>query len=446
MLTTTPPPRAVVVVRRVLAASAACLSGLLLWNNLHQAVFRVNAPQSHTMETVLERMIESMLSEATRTRGDRMTATSAPDDDDDDDDTVIVPRAFDPWPPHDVRPLPCFDPLAEVNSTKNETWWSGPVQKRPPLDGRGLFYLKLTKTASSTSAGVHLRVARRLAQRLRRRQHDDNDNNATTAPTDWPVCRSRFLHGFAGPKMFRYARRDRTRSYLWTTLRQPTARYVSEFLHFQVGRRGADPRRTWKSFLRRGPHSDHHSLSWLSVRGYRYGRSDPYRTARSVLAEYDFIGLVERYDESLVLLSLLLRVPLRDVLYLPSKVSGAYDDLCAYIPTADVVPPAMRAYVNGSEWRAYVAPEAALWEAVNVSLDMTVEALGRDVVRRRLTRFRTVQRRVQDVCDDSTTNPCVSVNGTRRRVVETDYCYVGDMGCGWECIDRVADEMGLPSS
>ena len=36
---------------------------------------------------------------------------------------------------------------------------------------------------------------------------------------------------------------------------------------------------------------------------------------------YGFVGVAERYDESMVMLSFLLRIPLSDVLYLKSKES-----------------------------------------------------------------------------------------------------------------------------
>mmetsp|Transcript_4435 Transcript_4435/g.9210 ORF Transcript_4435/g.9210 Transcript_4435/m.9210 type:complete len:449 (-) Transcript_4435:315-1661(-) len=363
---------------------------------------------------------------------------------------TIQPRAFHAWPIA-AAPLPCVDPFAEVNVSANETWWQGPVQKRPPLAGQGLLYLKLTKSASTTASGVHLRVAQKLAQR---RQHSTQQQqqqqqssrtagttNITTTP--WPVCRVRFLHGWAGPRMFRYQQRDRTTtgggSFLWTTVRQPTARYVSEFFHFHVGRAHRPATgRSFQHFCRRGPHADHHSLSWLSVRGYRYGKSDPWQTARDIVQDYDFIGVVERLDESLVVLSMLLHIPLRDVLYVSSKVSGTYDDLCIKIPPTKLTVP-MKEYIASEEWQAYIAPEVALWKAANASLDLTVTRLGRARVATALQQFQSVMAVVHTKCSD-VRFPC-SANGTRND--ESD-CFVKDMGCGWGCIDRIADEMGLP--
>ena len=431
------------------ALSALGLSALFFFSNLTGALNHHDGIPLDSKQ--VEQMITSLLSSTasygqTNTSQRQQPLQPQPID-------GVVPRAFEPWPAD--TPLPCFDPHAEVDVTKNETCLSGTFQKRPPLAGQGLFYLKLTKSASSTAAGVHLRIARNAAQRQtvatwpacppvgplygwagRNTLHHH-------AESAGPMCRVRFLHGWAGPKMFRYSRRDRLNggSFLWTTLREPTARAVSEFFHFQVGRRRvAVNEQAWKRFARHGPHADHHSLSWLAVEGYRYGTSDPMATANAILQQYDFIGLVERLDESLVVLSLLLGVPLRDVLYLPAKLAGTYDDLCVKIPPARLKPP-MLAHIQSDEWQSYVAPEVALWKAANASLDLTIDQLGRGRVEPALQRFRDVMQVIQKTCGGGVTRfPC-GADGVPNN--ETD-CLFRDMGCGWDCIDRVADEMNLP--
>ena len=45
-----------------------------------------------------------------------------------------------------------------------------------------------------------------------------------------------------------------------------------------------------------------------------------------ILDNYDFIGVTDRFDESLVVLQLLLGLETSDILYLSSKKSGNYDD------------------------------------------------------------------------------------------------------------------------
>jgi hypothetical protein len=372
------------------------------------------------------------------TAGKILAAAAPPND----QDSSLVPRSWPAWPRH--RPLPCPNPWTNVQDGQH--WYDRPVLKRPAT--QGLFYLKLCKTASSTAAGIQIRLARNLARR--QPPHPtasvaalENEHAAT-----WPVCQTRFLHGWAGPRMYRFGDRDRKASFLWTTLREPTARYVSEFFHFHVSRKDTPvdvPHLV--HFLRRGRHADHHSLSWLAVHGYRYGKSNPLATAKLILQDYNFIGVTERMDESMVVLSMLLGVPLRDVLYLSTKQSGSYDagaskDMCVRIARSNLTV-GMRQHLESDEWQAYVAPEYALWRAAHASLDLTIQKLGREEVSASLARFQQAQAAVLSTCGGNVTKfPCTA-EGVRIPNEETD-CMVEDMGCGLDCIDRVADELGLP--
>ena len=314
-------------------------------------------------------------------------------------------------------PLPCFDPTDGLDLNWND---KRRIQKKPA--SQGLFYLKLLKTASSTAASVHLRIAHNLA-----RNHP------------YPICRVRYLHGWAGPRMFHYNDRDRAASWLWTLVRDPKARLLSEFYHFDVSRQNQTDFRT---FLRTNKHMDHHSLSWLSPTGYRFGKSRPIPTANAILKDYDFIGVTERFDESIVVLMLLLDLTLADILYVTAKASGGWDDgefqnRCFHIlPT--VKTPEMTAYFNSFEWQVYARPEIALHQAANHSLDLTIAQLGRPRVERLVQQLRRAGTIVNERCRHVRL-PCSSTGEKRE---ETD-CLSADMGCGFECLDQVATELGL---
>jgi hypothetical protein len=336
----------------------------------------------------------------------------------------VLARAFDPWPAN--RSIPCFDPQEHPGG---KHWTHKRVQKKPAA--QGLFFLKLLKTASSSSAGLHLRIARNLAQRTH---------------TDYEICRSRFLHGWAGPRMYKYGQRNRTESFLWTMLREPTARYASEFFHFEVSRANVAPSDdNFIHFLQKGKHADHHYLSWLSTAGYKFGRSDPVQSSNSILSDYDFIGVTERMDESAVCLMMLLRLKVADILHLSSKNSGGYDDgafknQCVYI-TPTIISEGIRDYFASDEWQRYVQPERALYEAANRSLDLTIEKLGRDVFQANLARYRHAQQWVKKRCLSKTAFPCTDT-GKRIKDNATD-CLSSDLGCGFACIDEVSTELGL---
>lgn len=334
----------------------------------------------------------------------------------------VLARAFEPWPAN--RTIPCFNP--QERSFKMH-WSHRRSQKTPTSEG--LFFLKLLKTASSSSASLHLRLARNLAK-----------------GTDYEICRSRYQHGWAGPKMYKYGQRNRSQSFLWTVLREPTARYASEFFHFEVSRAEVAPSdENFIHFLKSGKHSDHHYLSWLSTGGYQFGRSDPVRCSNDILSDYDFIGVTERLDESAVCLMMLLRLKLADILHLSSKNSGGYDDgayrnRCVYIaPT--VLSSGMNDYLGSKEWQNYVQPERALYQAANRSLDLTIERLGREEFQANLARYRHAKQLVESRCLPEIKLPCTDT-GKRIKDNATD-CMWGDLGCGFKCIDQVSTELGL---
>ena len=74
------------------------------------------------------------------------------------------------------------------------------------------------KVGGSTVAGVNTRIASRLGQRL--------------LPGNNSWCNARWDHSSA--YHMKYGRRIRSESFLWTVLREPTRRAVSQFFHFKV--------------------------------------------------------------------------------------------------------------------------------------------------------------------------------------------------------------------
>lgn len=161
---------------------------------------------------------------------------------------LVQDRVFLPWFAN--RTLPCYPPTDE-NSTMS---WTHRKNLKRPTD-KGLFFLKLLKTGSTTGSSIHVRIAHNLARRLHK---------------SYQVCRTRHLHGWAGPRMYQFGKRVREESFLWTLVREPTSRYISEFFHFEVSRMGKEATdENAIDFLRNGKHSDRHYLSWLTTQRYR---------------------------------------------------------------------------------------------------------------------------------------------------------------------------------
>jgi hypothetical protein len=195
-----------------------------------------------------------------------------------------------------------------------------------------------------------------------------------------------------------FGQRNRERSFLWTILRDPTKRAVSQFFHFEVSRKKIEP--TDREFLRwiQGYTFLHrYYLKTLSMEDILETSTrpdfDPVAVANAIMNDYDFIGITERMEESVVALQLLLGLETGDILYLSAKGSGGFDDGahrdqgCVYI-VPGFISPGMKAYFESLEWKILTATDTFLHQAANRSLDMTIDRLGRQRFEEALERFR----------------------------------------------------------
>jgi hypothetical protein len=94
---------------------------------------------------------------------------------------------------------------------------------KEPLEG--LMYVKVPKTASSTLAGVNARIAMRQAKRL-------YGNNSTSTTT----C-THFEDHMIGAAHY-YGNRDPSRSFLWSSIRDPASRALSRIFYYQISQTG----------------------------------------------------------------------------------------------------------------------------------------------------------------------------------------------------------------
>jgi hypothetical protein len=326
----------------------------------------------------------------------------------------ISPRTWPYWP-SETR-LPCFHAPNKAKERRSK------VHRK-----QGLLFLKPVKVGSSTALGVNLRIAEHEAQR----------QNKTFG-------RCTATHGHAQGYYFK----DRipNKSVLWSMIRDPTKRAVSEFFHFIVSREKVEP--TPWNFVQY-IHSNK-----INSRNYNLKLHDPTGSGSGptpsavhrILNAYDFIGITERFDESMVVLQLLLHLPTSDVLYLNAKRAGNYDDgasknLCVYI-VPSFVTPGMAEYFESNEWKSRVEKDYVLYHAVNASLDHTINhAIGREKFDAALRKFRYAQQIVNDECADEAKFPCTP-DGVKVGEQATD-CYHKDSGCGKSCINRVVEERGL---
>lgn len=330
------------------------------------------------------------------------------------DAVARLQRPFHPW----NRTFPCFP--AEHN-------WNDLVQIRQPTD-RGFLYFKARKAGSSTVAGVALRIARNMAQRLK---------------VDTPHCHTRYGHPPA--HLLKYFQRDKSNSFLWSIIREPTKRHVSEFFHFPVSRWKLEPTaQNFKAYVHWTPDIHNYYLQFMSTKEQFAGTSvhEMTQAVASIMDEYNFIGITERMHESLVCLQMILNLTISDILYLSAKQNGGFDDglsggRCYYImPT--YISPSIKKHLESDVWKQYTKGDNLLYATVNRSLDLTIDALGRKQFQIKLQQYQAALQFAQSKCNN-VTFPC-SPGGVLN---DKHDCYLWDSGCGYTCLDQVAKDLGL---
>lgn len=254
------------------------------------------------------------------------------------------------------------------------------------------------------------------------------------------------------------------------------------FFHFQVSRDKKEPTdHAFRKFLRDTPGSDSdfpayypwgssydHYLHYMSLDGYQVGswknetvstssisksrRSQSIRgattvsatrattatinTVNKILQDYDFIGITERLDESLVALQMILGLKTSDILYYSAKGNGNWDDHGVYIQPS-FVSPGMERFFASPEWEELSRGDYLMYMAANASLDRTIDKLGRQEFNAKLEQFRHAKELVKTHCPDI--RPLYSASG---KATHHD-CLFSDAGCGSACFDRLEREFHI---
>jgi Galactose-3-O-sulfotransferase len=355
-------------------------------------------------------------------------------------DTRLLPRIWKPFPVNETMCLP--PPPKKYRFDKNTTTGFPllPIYQRKKFDKReyyreGFLFNKPMKVGGSTASGVLLHMAKNLAERYQK---------------DYAICDGIYDHTLGR----KFRKRIPGRSYLMTLLRDPTRRSISYFYHIRVSREGMEP--TLENFLRqevylRNYYVWKHSTENLQLGSNMASLNDTsyLELVNDILDNHDFMAVTERFDESIVVLKMLLGVPLGDMLYLKAKSNGGYDggaskQGCVYIEPSNNLPRDIQEYIESDKWKEVVKWDDLLYQAANQSLDATIDALGRSKFEKQLQRFQEAQRVASERCGHTAIFPC-SETGEHRKSWETN-CLFRDAGCGFPCMDEIATELNLYNS
>jgi hypothetical protein len=362
----------------------------------------------------------------------------------------------------------------------------------------GLIYIKIDKAASSTLAGINVRLAHKVGAKVLP-QKDPNQELSE-------VCSHTYTHGRASDVLaLSYSTATTTLSLtsrrpstlLWTFVRDPARRAVSEYYHFWVSRRGygvknglvkpfLESRKNFQLlYLLDQKHPEQVLAKAIAATNTTSSNIaiQPNDTTTSsamiidppilplpieqliqdhIINVYDFIGVVERMEESLAVMKLLWGVSTEDLIVMSAKQSGGWDD-GRYNDTCYKIHPSPSSsssygsddrhasdgktnYSLSSYLQHYIQTDYKvdnfdyhLYEAVNASLDKTIALLGRINVERVRHEVRKLQSLVELKCQNHTIFPC-SKNGTRQHAISRKNCYWFDSGCGFPCVDQVLNE------
>eukprot|EP00934_Nitzschia_sp_Nitz4_P008476 Nitzschia sp. Nitz4//scaffold120_size68122//27431//28819//NITZ4_006043-RA/size68122-processed-gene-0.44-mRNA-1//-1//CDS//3329534275//8466//frame0 len=308
----------------------------------------------------------------------------------------------------------------------------------------GIILVKNYKAASSTSAGLALRL-------------NDIYGNGTRTWVNFNHVRGS-----------RFAWRRRDRSIMFTSVRDPASRSLSRIFYTNISRRGRNPNDSiimnalkytefqYGATSHDGGGFQVRFLSMDESLAQSWNASEPTQVlhpeivrqnVRDIINEYDFIMVAERMDESLVAFALLMDLRLGDVLVNEAKsntggLSYVYyksgrHELCKR-SVASFRSPLVKEYLESDEWRAQNYGDYLLVAAANRSLDLTIDRLGRSNFEQSLSDFRALKQSVYVYCENRTVPPCAS-NGTVQTKLSD--CYANDFGCGYPCVDEYLEFM-----
>lgn len=317
-------------------------------------------------------------------------------------------RAFPIWSnEYNRTATPCI-----MNNAPDYDPFQQREQGSPSNDG--ILFLKVDKAGSSTVAGVGARIAASLANR-----------SANGEGKHIKACKNRLSHIWSKRMTNVIESRNKSNSFLFTIIRDPATRAISDFYYFAVGRDKVEPNEN--NLIRYLNTTENFNLAKCLTRrkatpthpqgtyAMGVGAMNEEELRNMVVHGIDFIGTLERLDESMALLQLILELETRDVLFVPANEGRIRKN----------VTPAVHAYLAGDEWRLHNRGDTLLYRAVNHSLDRTIDAFGIEKFQRTLAQFHSDEQRVLEECDGP--NVSEAEKG----------CYWAGSGCNYKCIDRL---------
>lgn len=298
------------------------------------------------------------------------------------------------------------------------------VKAQKTFSQNGFLMVKIEKSASTSSASVHTRLAHRILG-------------------GGEVCKNRGATHLWSSRLLVYnwcksfECIERNQTFLWTMLREPSKRIVSELFHMSKIKRNATDTGMIQYFRASG------DSYWdkLTGKNPKLSRRNTPSLVQNMLDTMNFIGITERFSDSVCVLGLLLNADPSDLAYFSVKTSGQYllkakGDTCSKNPKS-FVPPNVKTFFESDEWAKQTAYSRELYLAANRSLDATIDlVIGRQEFLSYRQEFDKAQELAQTHCESEVQLPC-STTGVPQPQEARQSCYMTDVGCGYKCLNRI---------
>lgn len=338
------------------------------------------------------------------------------------------------WEPFNGGNFPCYPGERHLMSTE-------PAH-------RGFLFHRPHKVGSTTMVGILLRLVHNKAAQQQQQFQDNMPNNQKGAGS--LKCLHRANHG--STLAFEYNQRDIAHSFLFSLLRHPTQRAISEFFHFRVATYGQEPTdQNFIKFLRRKGMRNYY-LQDMTMKAFDNNNStDSYgpqvtpltTIVQDILDSFDFMAITERMNESLVVMQMLLGLETKDIVYTRARTSGTFSNgpperPCNYIMPSFLTP-GMKDFFASQEWLNITRGDLLLYQAASASLDRTIEALGRKEFENKLQALERGLALVEENCKDEGRIVTLCTEGGQRLAPQNTTCYIWSEGCDHDCIDELGD-------
>mmetsp|Transcript_18849 Transcript_18849/g.33468 ORF Transcript_18849/g.33468 Transcript_18849/m.33468 type:complete len:438 (+) Transcript_18849:137-1450(+) len=319
--------------------------------------------------------------------------------------TVRATRAFTVVDSYGTRTCP-----------SENRFWSDFAPKPRRCFNFSILLLKGQKTGSSTSGGVARRIAARMGLNC------VGCGSASVWKDEPSVIAPHIFN--AVKKMDMHHRKLKT--FTFGFIRDPISRCLSQFYHFRVSRGGARP--TPAHIIANG----NKTVNYLT----RYYGLDEYRD------RIDFLGVTNRYQESMLVVGYKLGATMGDILYTKAKDSskGVKDvtghkktNLAKHVPISEQ-PKEVQDYFYG-EFLERNYKDTKYFEEAQQELDDAIEVIGRERFEQKLAEYKHHLKIIDTECD--------SYNSTTGAMKPGIKCYYRDNGCNYRCFDEYAARNNL---